>query len=228
MRYTKTVKHINIRRPKRATLIASTGLLCAVVIVGWLASSPKNTPVKQAPKLSPAPTHVVTHSTPTPSEKPVTSTTYHSTATGDQPAYIKLPTLQSEGYIQNVGIDQNGALAAPTDVQLAGWYVNSLSPGQAGLSIIDGHVDGIHAPGIFYHLNKLKVGDSIEVDLANGQAKTFAVQSVQQLPAATATTALFARNYQFASQLNLITCGGIWNNTTHLYADRIVVTAALQ
>jgi len=170
----------------------------------------------------------VTQSAAKPSDQPITAATYHSAATGNQPSYIKLPSIGAEGYIQNVGIDQNGAVAAPTNVNLAGWYVNSLSPGQAGLSIIDGHVDGVHSPGVFYHLGKLAMGDSIEVDLANGQKKQFTVRTVRQLPATDAATALFARDYQLPSQLNLITCGGTWNNAAHAYTDRIVVVASLQ
>lgn len=211
---------------RRRLYIIAAIVLAACIAAGIVVRA--NIPHHKTTQGPPTPTHVVTHSTLAPSEKAVTPATYHSAAVGDQPSYIKLPTIHAEGYIQNVGIDQNGAVAAPSNVNLAGWYIDSLSPGQPGLSIIDGHVDGIKSPGIFYHLNKLAAGDPIEVDLANGQKKLFTVRSTQQLASDAAATALFGRNYQLSSQLNIITCGGTWNNSTHAYSDRIVVTAAIQ
>jgi LPXTG-site transpeptidase (sortase) family protein len=168
----------------------------------------------------------VHYSTSTPSEKPVTSKTYHSTAVGNQPKYIRLPSIGAEGYIQAVGLDQNGAVAAPNNVSLAGWYANMLAPGQSGLSIIDGHVDGKTTRGIFYDLHKLAAGDAFEVDLANGQVVHFAVKSVRQVAVSDAASQLFARDNDIAGQLNLITCGGTFNHAKGVYNDRVIVVAA--
>jgi len=203
-------------------MVIVCGVLVCLAVVGLLL-------VKRHSKLGTTaytpPKNIVHYSTPTPSEKPVTSKTYHSTAVGNQPKYIRLPSIGAEGYVQAVGLDQNGAVAAPNNVSLAGWYTSMLAPGQNGLSIIDGHVDGKTKPGIFYNLRKLAAGDAFEVDLANGQVVHFKVKSVSQLAASDAASQLFARDNNIAGQLNLITCGGTFNRATGVYNDRIVVVA---
>ncbi len=137
---------------------------------------------------------VLTHTTDKPSEAPVAAATYTSTAGPTEPKFINLPTIGASGFIQKMGIDQNNQVAAPNNVNLAGWYVNSLSPGQPGLSIIDGHVNGLHGPGIFLKLSKLQVGDNFTVQLGNGTINRFIVVSVKNIDDQAATATLFARD----------------------------------
>lgn len=203
--------------------MAVCGVLACLAVVGLLLL--KRHPQPNAAAYIP-PKNVVHYSTPAPSEKPVTSKTYQSTAVGNQPKYIRLPSIGAEGYIQAVGLDQNGAVAAPNNVSLAGWYADMLAPGQDGLSVIDGHVDGKTAPGIFHSLRKLAAGDTFEVDLANGQVVHYTIKSTSQVAAGDAAAQLFARDNTISGQLNLITCGGAFNRAKGMYNDRVVVVAA--
>jgi LPXTG-site transpeptidase (sortase) family protein len=173
------------------------------------------------------PKDVLAYSTNKPSEALVAKDTYKSTAGPEEPKYLALPTIHAEGYIQKMGIDQNNQVAAPNNVNLAGWYVNSLVPGQAGLSIVDGHVDGLHGPGIFLNLSKLAPGDQFTVELGNGTVQTFKVRQVSNVDDSAATTALFSRDSSIASQLNLITCGGIFDQKAHAYKQRTIVVSEL-
>ncbi len=173
------------------------------------------------------PKDVVTYSTKKPSEAPVAKSDYVSTAAPNEPKYIIMPSIGAEGYVQKMGVDQNNQVAAPNNVNLAGWYVNSLAPGQAGLSIMDGHVDGLHGPGIFINLNKLQVGDTFTVELGSGVQKTFKVASVSSVAEAVAATTLFARVPSIASQLNLITCSGAFDQQAHAYQQRTIVVSEL-
>jgi sortase (surface protein transpeptidase) len=183
-----------------------------------------------APKPKPAATtsttHVVTHSSDNPSEAPVTKA-YVSTAVGDEPKYLRLPSINAGGYIIKVGIDQNSQVASPGNVNFAGWYVNSLKPGQLGLSIIDGHVDGKKGPGIFLRLAKLKPADTYDVELANGTKLQYAVQRVSSLKVADVPAALFAHDPSIDSQLNLITCYGTFNYQSGEYDQRTIVVSKL-
>jgi len=175
----------------------------------------------------PVPKDVITHTTLTPSEKPVQAATYVSPAGPTQPKFISLPTINASGFIQNMGIDQNNAIASPNNVTFAGWYIYSVSPGQPGLSIIDGHIDGLHGPGIFYHLVQLKTGDQFTVELGDNTVHTFTVVSVTNVNNQDADAALFARDTSIASQLNIITCGGDFNWQTHSYEQRTIVVSRL-
>jgi len=171
-----------------------------------------------------APTDITTHTSDTPSEKPIANT-YVSAAVGDEPEYIRLPSIDAAGYITKVGIDQHNQVASPDNVNLAGWYVHSIKPGQSGLSVIDGHVDGKKGPGIFSQLNKLKPGDTYNVELANNTKVNYQVQRVSRLKVADAAAELFARDPLIDSQLNLITCYGRFNYQSGQYDERTIVVS---
>ncbi|HSX05688.1 MAG TPA: class F sortase [Candidatus Saccharimonadales bacterium] len=200
-------------------LIALLAGAAAVVIHG-----------KQAPPSAslPTPKNVVTKTLARPSTAQPTAQQYTAQAGPDEPTHISLPTIGASGYIQNVGIDQYKQMAAPTNVHVAGWYVDSLLPGQAGLSIIDGHIDGYaHNQGIFGKLNKLKTGDIFMVAFGNGSSKSFKVKSVQLVTATNVPEVLFAHDPTIPSQLNLITCGGNYDGVSHTYDQRTIVVSAL-
>lgn len=171
---------------------------------------------------------VITKTLANPSKTQLTASTYTSKAGPNEPSYITLPTVSTKGYIQKVGIDQYGQMAAPTNVHLAGWYVNSLLPGQTGLSIIDGHTDGYsHNQGIFGRLSQLKTGDIFTVTFGNGSSKSFTVKSLQLVAASDVSSVLFAHDPAISSQLNLITCGGNYDSVSQTYDKRTIVISAL-
>jgi len=196
-------------------LTAVTGLVAVSLVLSWLTPAPtKPAKVVAAP--------AVTTSTDHPAE--TVPATYHSTAVGTEPAYLSLPTIKAAGYIQKVGIDQNHQVAVPTNIHLAGWFVDTVKPGDPGLSIIDGHLDGRTQPGIFIDLAELKIGDIFDVRLATGDVRHFRVKSVQSLPVAQAASLLFSQDPTITRQLNLITCGGSYNKTAG-YDQRVIVTS---
>ncbi len=168
----------------------------------------------------------VTFSTDHPSEDQIEPSTYHSTASGFEPKSLNLPSIHTQGFIQKVGVDQHSQIAVPTNIHLAGWFVNTVTPGSLGLSIIDGHLDGYRLPGIFADIAKLKPGDSIVVELANGLTRKFRVVRVQSLPTSQAVSVLFSQTPGISRQLNLITCGGVFNKSAG-YDHRVIVMASL-
>lgn len=206
-----------LAQPPWRQISAIGAIVLAVAAVSYLIPSSR-------PRSIAKPAPVVTTSTDHPSEAPIT-TAYQSTATGDQPKYIHLPTINTQGYIQAVGIDQHHQVAVPTNIHLAGWFVNSVTPGDPGLSIIDGHLDGYRLPGIFASLGRLKPGDRFSVDLANGRTRTFQVKTVQSLPTAQAASTLFSQDPSITRQLNLITCSGTFVKSAAAYDQRVIVTA---
>jgi LPXTG-site transpeptidase (sortase) family protein len=155
----------------------------------------------------------------------VNKDTYASTAGPDEPKYIKIDSIRAEGFIMKVGVDQRKEVGVPDNIYLGGWFTDSRKPGQSGLSIIDGHVDGASKPGIFKNLNALQKGDIIEITLGNETVKQFKVMTVTEVPADQAPSAVFSQDPHVKSQLNLITCGGKFDHTKRQYLNRIVVTS---
>ena len=171
---------------------------------------------------------VVVYSTDHPSEEPIKKSEYKSTAGPTEPKYITLPTIKAEGFIEKIGVDQNTQMAVPTNINLAGWYVEALKPGEQGLSIIDRHLDGYKHDGIFKNLEKLKPGQTYVVERGDGKKLTYQVKSVASVPTDQAATKLFAHDPAIKSQLNLITCGGKFDEAKKQYENRVIVVSELQ
>ncbi len=165
---------------------------------------------------------VSTASTDTPSEQPVPDN-YNVPA--DKPLSIQLPTIKTEGFIQQVGIDKDNQMVVPSNVHMAGWYTTGSLPGDAGLSIIDGHVHGLYAKGIFFNLGKLKSDDTFTVTYGDKSVRKFKVKQVQTVSTKEADTALFVRDKTIPKQLNLITCTGRFDKDSKTYDSRVIIVA---
>jgi len=169
---------------------------------------------------------IITYSTDTPDEtRPDNGYKWRGRA-GD-PKYIRLPSIQTEGFIQNVGVDQNKQVAVPNNIHLAGWFVDSVRPGQTGLSIVDGHVDGRAETGIFKRLADLKENDEYAVEMGDGSLKRYRVKKVVAIDTKDAANVLFSQDPKVKSQLNLITCGGNFDQQSQQYDKRIIVVSEL-
>lgn len=145
------------------------------------------------------------------------------------PERIKIPAISASGCIERVGLDEKGAIAVPSNIHTAGWYVDSVLPGQPGLSVIDGHISGYYnTDGIFQKLYKLREGDEFTVTLGDGKILHYTVTGIQAVPVANAIKALMSRDPTIKSQLNLITCGGKYDQKTKQYERRVIVTSKLE
>ncbi len=183
--------------------------------------------VKNSGSTAPAPgPEAVTYSTDMPSEN-LPGDNYVWPGHPEDPKKIVISSVGIDGYIQNVGVDQNNEIAVPNNVHIAGWFVDSVRPGQQGLSIIDGHVSGRTTDGIFKALPNVAEGAEIIVEFGNGQAKIFRVLDVATVPVAEAPGVLFSQNPSVSNQLNLITCVGAFDRQTGRYQDRVIVSAEL-
>lgn len=170
-------------------------------------------------------TDVITYSTAQPDETKPDRQGYQWRGAPDEPKYIKLPTIEVEGFIQKVGIDQNQEVAVPTNIHIAGWFVDSVKPGQPGLSIIDGHINGRGSDGIFVNLEKLKRGDIYTIEFGDGTSKQFKVTDTTSVDTLDAASVLFSQDPDNPSQLNLITCGGNFDTTSRSYDKRVIIAS---
>jgi LPXTG-site transpeptidase (sortase) family protein len=172
------------------------------------------------------PTQTVTQSPSTPSEAPVKKEDFYSVP-ADQPREINLTSINAQGYIQKVGLDQNNTVVAPGNIHVAGWYTDSVKPGDEGLSIIDGHVSGWYTDGVFKHLSSLKAGDAFTVTYGDNSVRNFKVVEVKTLAVADAGAYLFKQDDAIKNQLNLITCGGHFDRSSAEYDSRVIVKSEL-
>lgn len=173
-------------------------------------------------------TQVVTHSTTNPDESKPNAQAYQWRGAAGEPKTLRVPKLGIETFIQNLGVDQNKQVATPNNVHLAGWYNQSVKPGEAGLSVVVGHVTGVRSDGVFKNLSTLDVGDEIEVVKGDGSTVTYTVFATRRVREADAAAALFSQEPRLTSQLNLITCAGTFDKQANAYPDRFIAQATLR
>lgn len=199
----------------------ATGLLIFSAVGIWHAYR-----TTHSPNPIPSAAKVVTVSLPEPDETAIDTADPYDVPAG-QPRKIMLPTIEAEGFMQPVNVDQHGAVAVPTNVHMAGWYTGEALPGANGLSVIDGHVQGRYTPGIFKNLSKLQPGARFKIELGDGSIRQFEVVSVKSYGVDEVSKYLFEKHADIPAQVNLITCGGKYNVQNRQYDGRILVVSKL-
>jgi hypothetical protein len=146
-----------------------------------------------------------------------------------EPVRVDIPAIGVDSRLLHLGVNPDGTIAVPsvtTEASLAAWYKYSATPGQVGTSIIEGHVDNLQGPAVFFRLGALQPGDAIDVTLADGVTAIFRVTGVREFLKSgfPANTVYGTASYP---ALRLITCGGAFDYTTGHYLSSTVVFAAL-
>jgi sortase (surface protein transpeptidase) len=145
-----------------------------------------------------------------------------------EPVRVVIPAIGVDAPVTHVGQNPDGTVQTPplSARNLAGWYDRSVTPGQAGSSVLVGHVDSQAGPSVFFGLKHLRPRDLVKIRRADGTTAVFAVDGVQAASkAAFPTRAVYAAT-SFPS-LRLVTCGGPFDYATGHYADNIIVYAHL-
>ncbi len=143
------------------------------------------------------------------------------------PTEVRIPALRVDAPVTTVDAEPDGELGAPPedDKNLAGWFPGSPAPGERGTAIIDGHVDNMRGPAVFYGLGALRKGNHVEVVRTDGRTAVFTIYGIQ----------VFAKN-DFPGErvyagtgrpeLRVITCGGGFTRKNG-YDSNVVVFARL-
>ncbi|MEU8251491.1 class F sortase [Nonomuraea sp. NPDC048916] len=144
------------------------------------------------------------------------------------PVRIKIPKLGVNAPVKSVGLAKNGTIQVPPadNPNLAGWYRNMSTPGEAGPAVILGHKDTRTRSAVFSRVHELRHGDTIEVKRQDGTTAVFTVGGVEQASKETFPTQRVYGN-QANAQLHLITCGGIYNRSSGHYTDNVIVYATM-
>ncbi len=140
---------------------------------------------------------------------------------------IRIPTINVDAPVMTVGLDAEGWIDAPPpqDRNLAGWYLNGISPGQRGSAVIVGHVDNAQGPAVFYGLGSVKPGNHIEVERYDGRTAVFEVYGVEVFSKEAFPGARVYGDTGHA-ELRVITCGGGYSKARG-YDGNVVVFARM-
>jgi hypothetical protein len=140
------------------------------------------------------------------------------------PVGVDIPSIGVSSPLVELGLGEDGAMEAPDDFAVAGWFTLGPQPGQPGPAVIAGHVDSRDGPAVFYRLAELVPGDEVIVHRADGSDVRFTVSRQRRYP-----KDQFPADAVYGPvpgpELRLITCGGEFDRSSRQYRDNVVVYA---
>jgi sortase (surface protein transpeptidase) len=144
-----------------------------------------------------------------------------------EPTGVRIPAIGVEqASLTELGLKDDGAMEVP-DFGDAGWYERGPKPGEPGGAVIAAHYDSTDGPDVFYDLAELERGDVVEVDAADGRTGVWRVVDSEQTPKDELPgDRLWPGGDE--PQLALITCGGVFDDSTGHYTHNEIVYAEWQ
>jgi hypothetical protein len=188
------------------------------------ATAPKSSLPKPAPAGSPVTTTTSSTMSTTTTSAPLA--TLQQFALRSTPVQLSVPAIALSVSLSTLGLNANGTVQVPTNIQQPGWYRVGPSPGQDGSAVILGHVDSYQGPAVFFKLRSLVPGDLVDVSLADGASAQFKVTFVAMY-SKTSFPDKEVYGGQGHSSLQLVTCGGAFDSHTGHYLSNIVVFTSL-
>ena len=142
------------------------------------------------------------------------------------PRVVSIPRIGVTSRLVPLGLEGDGTMEVPINAADAGWYTRGPTPGALGPAVIAGHVAWNGESGVFSALVELREGDRVQVRRGDGTTAVFSVQAVRRFAKAQfPTRAVFGAVDH--SALRLITCGGLYDDSTNRYLDNVVAFAEL-
>jgi sortase (surface protein transpeptidase) len=196
-------------------------LALAVVAGGVILIMIAATSQETAPKVTPSGTHSAP--SPAPSDRSQEATE-HKPLPASRPVSISIPSIGVKSEVFPIGKNPDGTLAVPSGprLNLAAWYENSPTPGQPGPSVIEGHVDSVEGPSVFFRLGDIRPGDTISVRREDGTTVEFTVNAVRDFPKAEFPTKLVYGGDLGTPTLRLITCSDFDPSIGHHTGNEVV------
>lgn len=139
------------------------------------------------------------------------------------PTRLKIPIINVDSDIENVGITTGGIMDVPSSPNNVGWFLLGPRPGEIGSAVLTGHFGWKNnLPAVFDNLNKLQKGDKLYVENEKGVVIVFIVRELRVYDEKQDASNVFVSNDGIA-HMNLITCQGAWNKTKKSYSERLVI-----
>lgn len=142
------------------------------------------------------------------------------------PRSVVIPSLDVDSRIVPVGLEADGAIEIPDDVDIVGWYELGVPPGaDRGSAVLVAHRDGRdQGRGVFYDLGVMDVGDRVRVRDDAGDVLVFEVVARESLrKKGLPYDEIFTADGP--PRLTLISCGGEYDADRGGYQDNVIVTA---
>ncbi|MFE6227305.1 class F sortase [Streptomyces sp. NPDC057854] len=126
------------------------------------------------------------------------------------PVRVRLPAagVDARG-VPELGLNADGTVEVPSVAQAdrIGWYGKGVTPGETGPAVLIGHFDTARGPAVLKDVSRVRVGDEVTVDRADGTAAVFRVRELEQVDKDAFPTAKVYGDTR-RPELRIVTCGG--------------------
>ena len=209
-----------------AVVLTALGIALAVAApTAWALTRPEATAGAPVERVLGSPS--ASSSGPAPAVPGVTARPAAPTAEARRPPPVRLtlPELGVDAQIDPVGVQADGQMELPADVDRVGWYRFGPAPGADGSAVIAGHVDDrVQGLGAMAPLREAAAGQEVRVTDEAGTTTRWRVLSRELIQKRVLPLdRLFARDGP--PRLTLITCGGPFLPEFRSYRDNVVVVA---
>lgn len=142
----------------------------------------------------------------------------------DLPKALYINRINVAARILPMGVNNDNSIQAPKNIFDAGWYNGSVKPGEVGAMFIDAHASGPTREGLFAYLDRLAVGDELQVEKGDGTRLTYRVvhTEVANLDEIDMKKMLLPHGNALRG-MNLMTCAGEWLADKETYNQRVMV-----
>jgi LPXTG-site transpeptidase (sortase) family protein len=143
---------------------------------------------------------------------------------GSLPRALYITKSHVAARILPMNVNPNGSVQAPVNIFDSGWYTGSVKPGEVGAMFIDGHSSGSTHEGLFGNLDKLVIGDTLQVEKGDGSRLTYKVVHTAVVDKDNVDMKQMLLPYGNALRaLNLMTCTGTWVDKSQTLTQRIEI-----
>jgi len=144
-----------------------------------------------------------------------------------EPVGMRIPSVGIDAVFEDpLGVQDTGEIEVPDSYETLGWYKHGPTPGEIGPSVVLGHVDSYEGPAVLFNLKEVNVGESIEIDRADGSTVVFEIQKIEKHTQQGFPTEKVYNDLDY-SGLRLITCTGTFNRGIQQYSHNLIVFAEL-
>ncbi|KOG35869.1 MULTISPECIES: class F sortase [Streptomyces] len=152
------------------------------------------------------------------------------------PVRVRVPAAGVDtgagGSVLRLGLNADGSVQVPSveQAERIGWYEKGVTPGETGPAVLIGHFDTARGPAVLKDVARVRVGDEITVERADGKAAVFRVRELEQVDKDAFPTARVYGDTK-RPELRIVTCGGELvdghrPDNIILYADLVATRAA--
>jgi sortase (surface protein transpeptidase) len=158
-----------------------------------------------------------------------TATATPSPAQGRQVAgnltarHLTIPSLGVDTRLVDLGLQDDGTVEVPSLPETAGWFGLGTVPGGRGSAVILGHVDSVDGPAVFADLATMRPADRVHVVLSDDSLVTFEVTGIETFDNADFPADRVYAGTRRRRELNLVTCGGVYDSERGGYQSNVVV-----